>query len=804
MLNHLRFAVRIFLKDKFFSALNILGLALGIAVSIVLLLILQNDLNYDKYHVNHKQIYRLGAHTWAPGVDFRTARAARELNSILPEEMADVQAVVRANSWDRTMVKYKPAAGDEKSWYEENIVRLDSNYFTVFTHQFVAGDPATALDHVNTVVLSESTARKYFGDEPALDKMIVIDTELFKVTGVIEDVPANTHLKFDLALSQFGNRDWAMKDGAYVSEAFWNPDVYLYILFPENYDPKRFEEQFKHIYDKYYKSFGDQVSGHYEPILERLDKIHFNSTLDGDEPRGNKAYLYAFTGIGVFIILLACINYMNLSTAKSVNRAGEIAMKKTLGSGKVRLVASVLTESILLSLFAYVIAIGLVFLIVNGTAFNNLIEKELTINFLSNPTLMWGSLTLALAIGIVSGLYPALYLTAIPTLVALKGAYKNKKSSLYLRKVLTTAQFIISIFVVACTMLMNQQIDFVRSKNLGFDKENIVLLSIQDSVIEHSVDAISNELMHIPGVAGTTTSYSAVGVNTMRSQSVMKAEGPEGMKQQTFTQIWVGENYLKTMGMELIEGRDFEPAEYGKNFIVNEAAVKVMGWGEDALGKRLMHFHDTDENKKVIGVVKNFNFNSLHNEIGPLVINYVEGNGGFLHVKVKSSDLPATMEKIREVWTKYETSRPYEYFFLDERFNELYKADEVQYKLVNALSWVCVFISLLGLLGLSAFAAVQRTKEIGVRKVHGATIPQIIYLLYKDVMYLVLVASLIVVPLSWYVITQWLSNFAYRAPIDYMVFLIVGALSLLFAFLTVAFHSLKTARTNPVESLRYE
>lgn len=802
MFNHLRFAIRVFLKDKFFSVLNILGLALGIAVSVILLLILQNDLNYDQYHVNHKRIYRLGAHTWAPGVDFRSARASRELNGILEEEIADVQAVVRANSWSRTMVKYQPSGGDEQSWYEEDIVRLDSNYFSVFTHRFVAGDPATCLDEANTVVLSESTARKYFGDEPALDKMLIVDTELFKVTGVIEDVPGNTHLKFSLALSQFGNRDWAMKDGAYVSEVFWNPDVYMYLLFPENYDPARFADQFKTIYDKYYKSFGDQVNGHYEPILERLDHIHFNSTLDGDEPRGNKAYLYAFTGIGIFIVLLACINYMNLATAKSVNRAGEMAMRKTLGSGKSGLMLAVLGESVLLSLVAYVVAIGLVFLVINGTAFNSMIEKQLTLDFVHNPVLLWGSLGMAVAIGLISGLYPAVHLPSIPTIVALKGAYKNRKSSLLLRKGLTTVQFVISIFVVACTLLMNNQIDFMRSKDLGFEQDNIVVLSIQDTVMERSIDAVQNELLQVPGVAGTTTAYAVMGLNA-ENQSVMKAESAEGMRQQVFNQIWVGERYLETMGIELVAGRGFEEGDKSRNFIINEAAAKVMGWSEP-VGKRLMHFHDEDEGKQVIGVVKDFNFSSLHNEIGPMVINYVEGNGGFLHVRVNSTNLPETMDKIREVWTKYETAHPYEFFFLDDRFNEQYKADDVQYKLVNALSWVCVFISVLGLLGLSAFAAVQRTKEIGIRKVHGATIPQVIYLLYKEVMYLVIAASVIVVPLSWYVISQWLANFAYRAPIDYTVFIIVAVLSLLFAFITVAFHSLRTATTNPVESLRYE
>jgi putative ABC transport system permease protein len=314
--NHLKFATRVFLKDKFFSLLNILGLAMGIAVSIILMLILQNDLTYDQHYTNHERIYRLGGHLSATGIDVRTSRAARELGKILQDELPEVQATVRANSWDHTLVKYESKAGEEKAFYEENIVRTDSNYFQMFSHKFIAGDPKTCLLQLNTLVMTETTAKRYFGDEEALDKMVMVDDQQYKVTGVIEDLPENTHMKFDILLSQLIDREWVMENGQLKSEAFWNPDVYLYLLVPDNYNPNDFYKKFDGIYTKYYKSFGDQVGGKYEAILQPLAAIHFHSDLTGDEPYGNIAYLYAFTGIGVFIILLACINYMNLSTAK--------------------------------------------------------------------------------------------------------------------------------------------------------------------------------------------------------------------------------------------------------------------------------------------------------------------------------------------------------------------------------------------------------------------------------------------------------------------------------------------------------
>ena len=801
---HLKFATRVFLKDKFFSVLNILGLALGIAVSIVLLLILQNDLTYDQYHVNHKRIFRLGGHLKATGVDSKTARSARELGNILRDEFPEVQNVVRANSWDRILVKYVDKAGKEKAFYEEDIVRTDSTYFQVFTHRFLAGDPNTCLRDLNTVVLTETTARKYFGSEDPLEKSLFIGDELWKVTGLIEDLPENTHLKFDLLLSRLVDREWAMDAGQVKSEAFWNPDVYTYLLMPDNYDVKAFHAKFPDIFTKYYKSFGDQVGGTYEPILEPLAGIHLHSDLDADEPHGNLNYLYAFTGIGIFIIVLACINYMNLSTAKSVKRAPEIAMKKALGSSRGSLRASFLLESVFLSLISLVVAIGIVYFLLRGTSFNQLIDKQLDPDFLGNPLLPMGSLAIALGIGIVSGLYPAFYLPGVPTLEALKGSFRTRKSSHFLRRVLITTQFAISIFVVVCTLFMKDQIDYVRNKELGFNKDNVVLLPIQDTLVQRQLAGIKDQFLQHPNITSVTTSYDFPG--SVNNGSVMWAEGKEGMKQQAFTLMFVGDEYLKTMGMDLVQGRDFRvgpKADIEDVFIANEAAARLMDWGTDAVGKKVKFFHGKTDGQ-VIGVVRDFNFNSLHNAVEPLLIVKARDEGGFLHLKVTSNDLINTMDFIKEKWMTLDPNHPYEYFFLDQRFNEQYREDETQHTLLSGLSGICIFISLLGLLGLSAFTAAQRTKEIGVRKVHGASIPQIIFMLYKDVMYLIIIAAVLIIPLAYLLINQWMSNFAYKMDLDYTTFGVVAVFALVFAFLTVAFHSLRTARTNPVDSLKYE
>src|SRR5260221_5527376 len=610
-LSHFKFAVRIFLKDKMFSTLNILGLALGIAVSILLLLILQNDLTYDQYHVNYKRIYRVGCHQQQTGLDFRWARSAMDLGVILKEELPEIRAVVRMDGWGRRLVKYE-YHGDKKAFYEERIFDTDSTYFQVFTHSFISGNPETCMRNAHAAVVTETTAKKYFGEEDPMGKSLVIGDDSWTVTGVIQDLPENTHLKFDFLMT---TRQWIMKEKI-ESENFWNPGVYLYILVPDGYKPQDFYAKFPVLYNKYFKSFGVEVGGKYTPILEPLADIHFHSDLDQDEPHGNISYVYGFTLTGIFIILLACINYMNLSTAKSVGRAIEIAVKKLVGSHRHVLVLSFLSESIFLSLISLILAIILVLIALNLTSFNQLIGKNLTINFLKNPMLLFSILGMSLGIGMLSGMYPAFYLPSIPMLDALKGSFKNRKSSHLFRRVLITTQFAISIFVVVCTFFMRDQIAYVRNKALGFNKDNILVLAVQDTLVEKKIPAIKNEVLQNPHITAAATANSVLGTNVGGVQNFW-AESDAGMKQTGFTTLYVGEDYIKTMGMKIIQGKDFQPGAVPKeetSYIVNETAAKLMGWENSAIGKRMKFFHGEIPGH-VIGVVKDFNFKSLHNAV---------------------------------------------------------------------------------------------------------------------------------------------------------------------------------------------
>ncbi len=800
---HLKFFIRIFLKDKFFSILNILGLGLGIAVSILLILILQHDLTYDKHYPNHERIFRLGGHTKATGVDFLLAQSARELAPILKAELPEVNAVTNVDKWYHTLVKYEDN-GNSLVHYEENIVHTDSSYFKVFQHKFIEGNPDFALKEPNAVVITERIAKKYFGSDDPIAKTLLINGATKEVKGVIADLPGNSHLKFDFLVSGLEpERGWPAENSQQISETFWNPDVYSYILFQEDYNYQRFYDKFPMLYDKYFKTFGDHVNGEYTPILQPLADIHFDSSLDADLPSGNSAYLYAFASIGIFIILLACINYMNLSTAKSVNRASEIAIKKTLGSEKKSLIFSFLGESIFLAFISLIVAVMLIYIVIYLTPFNNLIQKELHVSFWNNGPLLFGTISMTLAIGVFSGLYPAFYLPSIPTIGALKGAYKNKKSSRQLRQGLITFQFAISIFVVACTFFMQDQMNFMRSKDLGFDSENILILPIQDTVIHKKVEVLKNDFLNNSKISNVTTSYQVFGTGS--GGPVMFAESEEGMVQQQFNMVSIGDDYLNTMGIELLVGRDFQngmESDLHNAFICNQAAAKLMGWGDDPVGKRIRFFHNPEDGQ-VVGMVKDFNYASLHNSVEPLLL-VKNGEGGYFHLKVSGEDFPKTLSYIQKKWESLNSSSPFEFYFQDQRLNEQYQEDEIQYKLLSGLAYICIFICLLGLMGLSAFSASQRTKEIGIRKVHGASIPRIVYLLYKEVMVMVLVAGILIIPVSLYFVSQWLGNFAYQVQLNYFTFAFILFFALLVALVTVGFHTIKAATANPIHSLKYE
>ncbi len=805
---HLKFSVRVFLGDKFFSILNILGLALGIAVGIILLLMLQSDLNYDKHYSRQQNIYRLAAHYKIPGTEEDVGRSARELGPILRSEYPEIQSLTRIRNFEERLVR-SGGDVDAKAFYEHRVVQTDSEYFRVFDHKFIHGDERTCLKGIHGVVITRSAAFKYFDTIDALNKTIQIDGEDWIVTGIIEDLPDNTHLKFDFLLSGLPEQreDWdkTMENGKPIPLVFWNPDVELFMLMPAGYRTENFPVKFAPIYKNYFKQAGDELTGSYVPFLQPLAGIHFQSEVNDPHIHGSWTYVYALTGIGAMIILLAIINYMNLSTAKASTRATEIGVRKVIGSDKLSLVISFFCESILLSMVSLTLAIGFVAFTIRATPFNTLIGKELSLDFLDNPLLWSGSLVIALGIGIISGLYPALYLPSIPSVSALKGSFKNSVANHRVRRVLVVVQFAISISVVACTLFMRDQINFLRSKDLGFNKENVIVVPVQDAAVHDRLPVIRNDLQMDRRILAMTSSGSVMGLGI--GGNVMFGEGPDGMVQRGgILGHFVGDDYIKTMGITLLKGRDFQPGkgvDEDGMYIANEAAVKTMGWGDDALGKKVTFWGGMNPGT-VIGVVKDFNASSLHYAQEPMFIVKGHWQKGYFQIRVSGEDLPGTIERIKQVWMKHDADHPFEYFFLDHRFNEQYKADVVQNTLLSVLSYICIFISLLGAFGLSAFSASQRTKEVGIRKVLGAELVDILMLLTRDILLLVVVAAVLVAPLSYWVVIRWLQNFSYQGPLRYWQYPVVICVAIVVVFFTVAFQALRTAQSNPIDSLKTE
>ncbi len=804
--NHLLFAIRLFLKEGGYSILNVLGLALGITVGIILLSYLHGELTYDQHYEKHDQVFRYTNYMKADGADFNTARSARELAEVLKADLPEVIQYVRLIGYDRWLIEVPRSDGSKGQFYEDRIWSADSTMFQLFDHKFYEGEPTSCLEGPGKVVLTKSIAEKFFGDEPALGKVLDFpDGDKREVTAVISDLPYNTHLQYDILLSGVSERRWVNSgDATRKSEGYWNPGAYTYLLLPADYDPQVFYDKFPAIFDKTYGLFAQRINGSVEPNLQKIADIHFNSQRNGDQPTGNKAYMYTFAAVGFFIILLACINYMNMATARSVTRTGEIGVRKVLGFSRAALFRQVMTEAILLATVAMLFAVAASYVILEWTPFNDMIGKELSLDLMANPYLLPGTISITLFIGLLSGLYPALYIPAVPVVQALKGTFTGDRSGAILRKGLIVFQFVISLFVIICTVIMDNQITYMQQKDIGFEKDNVLLIDVRDTASSNHMDAIKELLLANPKIEEAAASYGTPGVGT--GGNVMWVERDTGMVQQSMDIIWAGEDYLKTLGIEIVEGRGLRWGTDGdlrKSLLVNQTGVKELGWEGNPLGRRVRYFH-AEDHMRVVGVMKDFNFQSLHDPIYPLFIIPDNDGGGTLHLRVSGEDLPATLAFIEEVWTQFDRKHPFDYTFLDKEFARQYEEDQTQQRLIGGLSYVCIFVSILGLIGLSAFTASRRAKEISIRKVLGAQISTIIILFSKDYLRLIVIAFVISIPLANYVIIEWLSGFAYRVDILWGDFVIPGLLVLVLGMVTVSLQLVRSARANPVDGLRSE
>jgi putative ABC transport system permease protein len=796
LINYFKNAVRILISQRFYSIINIAGLSIGITACILVTLYIEHDLSYDRYHKNAENIYRIEFNYSQEGTTSRSAQTQALLGPTLKNEYPEIKKLSRIYFSDRSLVK----AGDKNN-YEDRISYADSDFFEIFSYQAVAGDITEFLKKPNTIILTESTVEKYFGKENPLGKIIEVDNQYnFEITGVIKDVPDNSHFKFDFiapysSLEKLPVANYFPQWGATFGS-------YTYMLADKGFDPEAFEKKTENFFPTHTDIKNDSWKVLVNPLLD----IHLNSHSEDEiEENSSPSRIIIISSIAIFILLLACINFVNLSTARSSKRAMEIGMRKTIGASRFQLIKQFLGESVVFSMAALLISIITVKLVLPD--FSSLVGTEIGLDYNSDWTTMLIILGGVLVVGILAGLYPALFISSYQPVDVIKGVNSTnsgKNKALYLRKGLVILQFSISVILIAGTIIVNLQLRYLRNYSMGFDKEYMIVLPVHIRVSDN-YKTIKNELRNIPGVISVTTGRSAP---TSKNNFGTDCK-PNGMSSN------IGEfrievnsvdyDYMNHFGVKLVAGRYFSedfPGDFPNSMVINEKMVRSLGFKNalDVIGKSyplaLNGFKP-----EVIGVIKDFNSSSLHNEITSQV--FMTNPNWFKEfiVKVKSANMPSTINSLKEVWVKFFPKYPFEYSFLDESIDKMYKSEEQYSKVISTFSVVALFIACLGLLGLASFVTEQRKKEIGIRKVQGASIKSIVQLVSNEFLILVIVSNVIAWPIAYFFMKKWLVSFAYRIDISIWTFIYSGVLALLIALLTVGFQAVKAAVANPVKSL---
>ncbi len=797
--NYFTIALRNILKHKFFAIINILGMTIGVTACLLIMLYISDELSYDKFHSNGDRIYQVGLHGKIGGQDIMTANTCPPMAAALVADIPEVEAATRIEGYGQLVMKIA-----DKSFTEERIFYADSNFFEFFSFKLLEGDVKNALKEPNSLVLSENSAKKIFGTEPAIGKLVTVgtDNKTFKVTGIAANCPANSHFRFNILISAVSSEN--------LKQNIWlNNGMYTYFLLRENSSVQAVNKKYENLVDKYVgpeveKFMGTslkqmkEAGGAYGYYSTKLSNIHLHSvSQDGIEPGGSVMYVYFFGGIGMFIIIIACINFMNLSTAKSAGRAKEVGLRKTLGSLRSQMVWQFLAESVMYSLVAVLLSLVICYILL--PSFNLLAGKELAMNVLGQPIFIAGIIGLIVLLGLLAGSYPAFYLTSFTPVEVLKGKVKAGLKSKGIRSMLVVLQFGLSIFLIIFTIVVYQQIQFMQEKNLGIDKNNIIVIN-SASRLGNNKETFRNSLKQQTGISQVSyTNNNFPGVN---NTTVFKTADSD---QDHIMGLYVADyDHQAVMKFELKEGRFFSkdfPSD-SLAIVLNEAAVREFGWKDPLNHEILYNGNSSNQRLKVIGVMKDFNFESFKTKVRPLSVMLTQ-NSNRLMVRYEGNPT-AVVASIEKLWKQNAGNEPINYSFLDDNFDELFRAEQRMGKIFSIFSGLAIFIASLGLFALATFTAEQRTKEIGIRKAMGATTFGLTLLLSREFTRLVLIAFIPAAGLGWYISNNWLKDFAYRIDVNPLVIILSGVLAIVIAWVTVSFQSIKAARSNPVESLRYE
>lgn len=800
--NYLLTAWRIMVRQKAYTIINILGLSLGIAASMLIIIYIADELSYDKFIKDVDRMYRVTLHGRMNDNDFNIAVTSGSIAPALLAEVPEVEGTTRLNMF-RTM----PVQYEDKTFTESHFLIADKNFLEFFSIDVLQGDPKTALSGVDRVVLPESVAKRYFGEENPLGKILLRGAEKspMEVSAVIADPPANFHLAYDMILSN--------ESGQFGFDENWtNNNIYNYFKIYPGADPDKVKAALDGFVERYvgaelekfvgislenFLAAGNRFGFQIQPVQD----IHLRSEVNEEiKPGGSIQYLYIFGAIALFIILLACINFMNLSTARSANRAKEVGVRKAVGAGQTKLVLQFLSESLLYSLISTFLAVFIVLTALEP--FNNLSGKDLNLGIFLNPLVILGLLAFAVLIGLMAGSYPAFYLTSFTPSTVLKGKVRHGVRRSSLRNGLVVFQFFISISLIISSMVVYKQLRHLQDVNLGFEKENVVSLYHTMSLGQNG-KAFKDALMN--NADFVAASYANRLPPNVGWNSVFR--NPETAQDFMCTLYIVDEDHLDAMGFSMADGRFFSKDFISDSsaIIVNETAFRLMGWTE-LNGQRLSGFwgnNDEPVEKTIIGVIQDFNFESLHHSVRPLIMSLGAVPNYEMAVKLSPGPVGKKIEMLEEVWKKHVNGAPFEYAFVDANFDALFRAEQKMGNIILVFTVLAISIACLGLFGLAAYTTEQRTKEISIRKALGATVPQLVTLLSKDFTLLVLLAFGIAAPLSYYLMNKyWLQNFAYRVDISLFLMVLAGLLSIVIAWLTVSYQSFKAAASNPVDYLR--
>ncbi|MDP5120033.1 MAG: ABC transporter permease [Spirosomaceae bacterium] len=798
--NYFKIAWRTLTQDKGFTALNVLSLTIGLTFSLLLFYYIKDELSFDTYHEKGDQIYRVTSTLIEPDKTDDIAISPMIMAPALKKDYPEVEQSARYIPGSKTIL----LKIDDKEAYIEKVFYADSNHFEVFTFPFIVGDSKTALIEPNAIVLTESTALRYFSNPAdALGKSLQSEGEkIYKITGVMKDVPANSHIIFNSLISSA-----TIADDLEGAGNWGNFGALTYVLLKPNQDPKSFEKKLSNIYPTYQESIFKQFGVKMKYAVQPITDIHLKSGLMYEpEPLGNINYIYTFSAVAILLLVIACINYMNLTTARSARRAKEIGIRKVSGSVQSQLVAQFLTESILLAFISFIISMLLIAMLL--PTFNEISGKSFTHLSLLQPTTLLASIGIVLLAGFIGGSYPAFYLSKFNPLVVLKGKLAKASSNAALRQSLVVIQFTVSITMLISTWVIFDQLNFLQNKDLGYEKDNIMVLSLPfvESRNAGTLQYIKSEALQNPAIKEVSTSFYTPGT-TMQNYNLFEIEGNDGFQSLGLDNFGIDENYLDNFGIQLAEGRNFRLSDRPDscvNILVNQALVKKMNWGEDAIGKRIKNQgNDEAPFLYVVGVIKDFHMRTVYDPIAPLMMTYTRDNGS-MQFKVAGENTAAAVAEIEKIYKKSFPKEPMEYSFADEDFKTQFEDDQKRGTLFTTFSGLTIVLAFLGLLGLIAYTTQQRKKEIAVRKVMGAESSQIVFLVAKSFVVLVGISCLLAFPISYYFLSKWLDTFTFKAPINPLIFIYSAAIILVLTMATVAYHSIRAAIGNQVNAMRIE